>query len=98
MPEKIKMEYPLMQKMAQTFNEGSQQLQQINQAMKQIAEMLDSEALKGDGGAAFSDAIRGPLSGAIGRLDNKFKELRSDILGAMQDMMGADSDSKGMFG
>jgi WXG100 family type VII secretion target len=97
MPEKIKMQYPLMEAMAKTFNEGAQQLQNTGKIMQQLAQQMEAGALKGDGGQAFSEAITSKLCPAINRLDGKFRELQGDILKAMQDMMSADTTSKGTF-
>lgn len=97
MPDKIKMEYPLMEAMAKSFNEGSQQLQGTGKSMAKIADDMEGGALKGDGGSAFADAIRSKLVPAINKLDAKFKELQGDILKAMQDMQSADKESKSQF-
>jgi len=97
MPDKIKMEYPLMEAMAKTFGEGMQQLQQTSKAMAKIADDMEGGVLKGDGGSAFSDAIKSKLCPAINKLDAKFRELQGDITKAMNDMKSADKESKAQF-
>jgi len=95
--EVIKMNYPLMQEMAQIFQQGAQQLEQTNSEMQNVASTLEDGALLGDGGDAFSDAIRSVLAPAITRLTEKYTELQQDILKAMQDMQQSDNMTERMY-
>lgn len=95
--QKIKMEYARMEEMAKTFQAGGEQLKETMSQMMSIANQLQDGALLGQGGAAFTDAIRNKLCPAISRLENKFMELQKDVVGAMNDMKQADSTSKGLF-
>jgi WXG100 family type VII secretion target len=95
---KIKMEYARMEEMAKTFQQGSEQLKDTLSQMQSIANTLQDGALLGQGGAAFTDAIRNKLCPSISRLEQKFEELQRDILGALKDMQAADSTSKSIMG
>lgn len=97
MTDIIKMDYPKMEAMAQSFRRGSQDLQNTNQAMRNIAKTLEGGALIGDGGSAFVQAINGKLLPAIQKLNEKFDELAQDVEKAMQDMKEADSYSNQQF-
>ena len=77
---KIKMEYDRMDEMAKTFQQGSEQLKDTLAQMQSIANTLQDGALLGQGGAAFSDAIRNKLCPSISRLEQKFQELNKDVL------------------
>jgi WXG100 family type VII secretion target len=97
MSNTIKMNYPLMEEMAKTFRQGSQQLQETLKEMKSLSQMMSDGALLGRGGVAFTEAIQGKLCPAIVRLDKKFLELEKDIKDAMADMKEADKTSKSQF-
>ena len=93
----IKMDYGLMEDMSRTFLQGVEQLQDTMQAMQNVANELEDGALLGRGGVAFTDAIRGKLCPAIGRLTDKYQELAEDIQKAMEDMKSADTSSERMY-
>jgi WXG100 family type VII secretion target len=95
---KIKMEYARMEEMAKTFQQGSEQLKDTLSQMQSIANTLQDGALLGQGGAAFTDAIRNKLCPSISRLEQKFEELQRDVLGALKDMQAADATSKSIMG
>ncbi len=97
MSDIIKMDYPLMQQMSRTFQQGGEQLQDTMQEMQNIANMLEEGALLGQGGTAFTEALRNTLCPAIARLTDKFQELDNDIRVAMQRMQEADQKSESMF-
>jgi len=95
---KIKMEYARMEEMAKTFQQGSEQLKDTLAQMQSIASTLENGALLGQGGSAFSDAIRNKLCPSISRLEQKFLELQKDVLSAMKDMQAADATSQRIMG
>ena len=97
MSNEIKMDYGLMEDMNRTFLQGVEQLQDTMQAMQNIANEMEDGALLGQGGAAFTEALRDKLSPAISRLIEKFEELADDINKAMEDMRSADESSQRMF-
>ena len=95
--DEIRVVYELMEEMSQTFDAGVEQLQDTMQEMQSVASTLEDGALLGDGGDAFKDAIRGKLCPAIGRLTDKFSELKEDVVAAKNYAEEADKQSKGMF-
>lgn len=97
MADIIKMDYPKMEAMANSFRQGSQQLQQTAQQMRAVAKNLEDGALIGQGGSAFVEAINTKLLPAIQRMNAKFEELAKDIEKAMQDMKQADAYSQQQF-
>jgi WXG100 family type VII secretion target len=97
MADVIKMDYGLMEDMAKSFKDSSQQLQEIKSAMQSIAQTMEGGALLGAGGQAFASAIREQLLPAITRLGEKLDQLSADVKGAEDDMKQADSTSKGFF-
>jgi WXG100 family type VII secretion target len=86
-----------MDEMAQTFNQGVEQLQDTLQEMQTITNVLEEGALLGRGGDAFKEALRGKLSPTLSKLTEKFEELRDDVLAAKQYAEEADRQSKSMF-
>lgn len=93
MSDIIKMNYPLMQEMAQAFAQGTDTLETTVSEMNAIANLLAEGALLGMGGASFEDATRGTLIAVLQRLQEKFVELQGDVTEAMGDMQSADSDT-----
>jgi WXG100 family type VII secretion target len=93
----IKLNYAMAEEMAQTFNQGAEQLQDTMLEIQSLANMLDSGALKGRGGTAFVEAIRNKLSPAITRLTEKFQELEGDVKAAIEAMREADSTAQSGF-
>lgn len=97
MADEIKVDYPLMDEMTQTFLKGVEQLQDTMQEMMSIANALEEGALLGRGGTAFTDAIRGKLCPAISKLTDKFQELAEDVKKAKEYAQQADQQAKSMF-
>lgn len=79
MSDEIRVVPELMDNMTQTFLQGVEQLQDTMQEMQRIANTLEDGALLGEGGQAFTDAIRSKLCPAISRLTDKFQELAEDV-------------------
>jgi len=93
----IKLVYASAEAMSQAFNKGGEQLQDISQEMQNLANTLQSTALKGTGGDAFVDAIRNKLCPSLAKFIDKFKELDGDVKEAIKLMKEADEASKGKF-
>ena len=89
----IKLDYPLMEEMCRTFQKGIEQLENTLQEVQSIANTLEEGALLGQGGAAFTDALRSKLSPAIGRLTDKFKEMDQDVKAAMEQFRSQEDPS-----
>lgn len=97
MADKIKLDYGLAEEMIKTFQQGHQQLNDTLKEMQNIANTLEQGALRGDGGQAFVEAIRGKLVPAIGRLADKFNEEAEDVQKAVEYMKEADQEAKSKF-
>jgi len=97
MQDEIKMEYPLMEEMKRTFQAGREQLQETLTELNSIADKLEGGALLGDAGSAFSEAIRGALTAAVNKLNDKFEELEGDIQYAVDQMRQAEEKAKSSF-
>lgn len=95
--EVIKMDYSDMEEMSRTFQQGSAQLKETLKEMRALAEILEGGALLGQGGTAFTNAIQTKLVPAIDRLDEKFEELRGDIVDAVNYMKDADRTAKNYY-
>jgi len=97
MADKIKIDYQLADEMVKTFQQGSEQLQQTLREMQGIASTMEGGALLGNGGNAFTDAIRTKLCPAIDKLNQKFLEMAKDVEFAANKMREADERSGKMF-
>ncbi|HMQ51346.1 MAG TPA: WXG100 family type VII secretion target [Anaerolineae bacterium] len=93
----IRMDYDLMQKMAQDFQYSAEELQDMLTEIQNIANQMNEGALVGRGGDAFEAALRGPLSSTLTKLIMKFQELRTDVIVAMKEMKEADVESAQKF-
>ena len=65
--------------------------------MKKDADQIRNDALKGDVGETFADALSGPFVQSATRLGEKFKEVAADIRAAMEDMRAADQGAGSNF-
>jgi len=97
MTDEIKLVYATAEDMIHTFQQGVESLENTLQEMQSVANTLEDGALLGQGGEAFTDAIRSKLAPAISRLTDKFKELAGDVQQAIQYMQEADKTSAGKF-
>lgn len=95
--QKIKLNYEQADKMAKTFKQGAQQIQQTMQEMQSIAQTLEEGALLGRGGKEFAEAIKGKLCPSLKKLSAKYTELERDVHAAIKSMREADSESKQQF-
>lgn len=85
-----KMNYPMVERMMRTMDDGAKRLESSIGEMNKVATTLDQGGLRGDAGAAFVQAIRGSLIPSMQRLQEKFKEQQGDLLVAMNAMKEAD--------
>ena len=98
MADIIKMNYPLMEEMAQGFRQASETMETAIAEMNQIAQMLTDGALLGRGGQNFEQSVRQTLVTTLQRMQEKFTELASDINAATEAMRGSDSEVQGFVG
>ncbi len=93
MADIIKMNYQEMEEAAATYKQAALTIDEMTAEVKTIATMLEDGGLLGNGGSAFVDALNSNLVNALTRMNEKFVEVTGDLLGAMDDMQAADSDS-----
>jgi WXG100 family type VII secretion target len=97
MADKIKLNYPMAEQMARTFNQSSQQIDTTIKEMKAISDTLKNGALLGQGGQAFAEAIDTRFVKSLDKLSKKFLELDKDVRAAIAAMRQADEESKRQF-
>ena len=95
MADEIRMDYELMDNMKRAFVESAKQLETTLAEVQSIANDLEGSgsndgALLGDGGQAFTEAIRVKLSPAISRLRDRFESLGERVDKAKAEMQAAD--------
>lgn len=97
MADQIRVNYEALQEMSDICLATYENLDNVLNNIRQIANGMTSEALVGDVGQAFSDALTGPFSASVKRLAEKFKEISDDIRQASDDMKSADSSASSNF-
>lgn len=97
MSERIRVNYPALQEMAQHCDSVAERLVQTVQMGRKVAGDMNNGALVGDTGEAFSAALAGPFTSSVMKLSMKFREVARDIRGAIADMQAADRDAGGNF-
>jgi len=97
MADEIRLVYDSAEDMSTAFKKGVEELQDISQEMQNLATTLEEGALKGTGGEAFVEAIRGKLCPSLAKFIAKFNELDKDVQTAIRLMRAADAKSKKML-
>lgn len=97
MADKIKLNYPAMEEMAQHIKGVQQRLGQTTQLAKSIAQEMQGGALVGDAGEAFVNALNSAFIPSVNKLSQKFAEVADDIKKAIQDMQAADKRAGSAF-
>ena len=97
MSDKIRVNYPALEEMAQHFEKLAQETEDIVRNMGKMGQQLADSAMIGDTGDAISTAIAGPFSASSMRLVSKFREVAQDIKSAIADMRAADRDAGAGF-
>ncbi len=97
MADVIKVNYEALEEMAALCQKNAENLEGTLTRIKEIANGMNSEALVGDVGMAFSEALLGPFSNSITKLSEKFTVVSNDIRSAMDDMRQADEKAKSGF-
>lgn len=97
MADKIKLNYPQMEEMAQHLKAVSQRLLQTTRLARSIAQEMQGGALVGDAGEAFVNALNSAFVPGVTKLSQKFDEVSKDITQAINDMKAADSRSRSEF-
>lgn len=94
----IKMNYPMMEDMASTFQQSADQIEATIGEINNIVGMIDGGGLLGQAGDMYSEACSAMLVPALNKLQEKMLELKGDVLGAMEDMKGSDDQTTRMYG
>lgn len=94
----IKMDYQMMAEMKDTFQKSAEELDDTLHQMEKVAEMLEGGGLIGEGGSAFTDAVRNALNPKIKELMQKFEEIQRDIGNAVEAMQQSDTTSSSEMG
>jgi WXG100 family type VII secretion target len=97
MNDKIRLNYPAMQQMAQQCVQVSQRLGETQQLVKQLAQQMQSGAFLGAAGEIFANALSSSLANAVQRLADKFTDINNEIQGAIADMQAQDQAAGGRF-
>lgn len=93
----IKMNRAKMDAMSQAFRTSGQTVQEVTAEMQKVAQLLSEGALLGEGGNALAEVVGNNLVQVLNRIREKFEELDGDILVALDEMYGADSDTAGLY-
>ena len=93
----IKMNRAKMDAMSQAFRTSGQTIQEVTAEMQKVAQLLSEGALLGEGGNALAEVVGNNLVQVLNRIREKFEELDGDILVALDEMYGADSDTAGLY-
>lgn len=98
MADLIQMNYAMVQEMSQKCTQTAQLLQDTMREINQVAEQLDGGVLVGRAGQALSNGLRSRLNPSINRLQEKFREISGDLMGALGDLQSSDRKAGGYFG
>lgn len=98
MAEKIRVNYQALEEMAQLCDKTAQLLEDSTiKKASDAAQQMANGALVGEVGETLGDALRGPFSTSVKKLQAKFEEIGRDIRAAIRDMKSADSEAAGKF-
>lgn len=97
MSDIIKMDYPAMEDMANTFRDGAQTLEDLSKRLENMAGRMEGGVLLGKGGDAFQNNLRSRLVARIKKLQAKFEELQGDVWGALVDLRDGDHEAGSRF-
>jgi uncharacterized protein YukE len=98
MNDKIRVNYQELEEFAKRCDAiASRILESHVPFVKKNADEIRNEALKGDVGETFADALSGPFVQGSTKLGEKFKEVAADIRAAMEDMRAADQGAGSNF-
>ncbi len=89
----IKMNYPMVERMAQTMKRSDKTLERCIDEMNKIISTLEQGGLRGDAGAAFAQTMRQSLIPSIQRLRAKSEEENKDLQKNIEIMKAADRKS-----
>jgi WXG100 family type VII secretion target len=97
MADKIRLNYPQMEEMAQHLKMVQQRLLQTTRLARSAAQEMQGGAMVGDAGEAFANALNTAFVPAVTKLSQKFGEVSDDIKKAISDMQAADKRAGSAF-
>jgi uncharacterized protein YukE len=97
MADQQKMVYAVVEEMQSTLNIAAEDLSEVAEAMKRVAQMIGNGALLGMGGDSFVDALNGKFAPAIERLAERLRDEGNYVQREIDDMREAEQRSRGLF-
>jgi len=97
MADQQKMVYSVVEEMRSALNIAAEDLSEISEAMKRVAQMIGNGALLGMGGDEFVDSLNGKFAPAIERLADRLRDESNYVQGEIDDMREAEQRSRGLF-
>lgn len=98
MGSKIRVVFASMERMAGTFDQSRERLQDSIGVMLKLADQLETSALKGDAGSEAANQLRSTLVPAMSKFADKMGELKDDVIAAMNLQKDEDNNTKGFMG
>lgn len=96
MPD-VKMNYPSVDEMIQSFTKAAGQLQDTSAAMKNVVSMLQGGALVNNTGDKMVEALNSTWIPMINDAMDHCQKLASELQQAMQDLVDQDTSAQGRF-
>ena len=93
----VRIDYAMVEEMGRLFSEASKQIEETTSEMLKIASSMESGALMGDTGEAFTQAIRSDLNNSLNRMKEKLDELVGDINGVIAAYRDGDQNAASRF-
>lgn len=94
----IRVVFASAERMANTFAQSREKLQDSISVMLKLADQLETSALKGDAGAEYANQLRSTLVPAMNKFAMKMDELNQDVIAAMNLQKQEDERTKGFMG
>ena len=79
MTDKIKLNYPQMEEMAQHLKSVEQRLLQTTRLARSAGQEMQGGAMVGDAGEAFVNALNSAFVPGVTKLSQKFGEVSDDV-------------------
>lgn len=98
MSDIIKMDYPKMEAMRQSFVSGADVLEDVQKRVIELSKKAEGGVFLGEAGETFSNALSFKLYTSVRKLRDKFEELAEDIQAAVDSMEAADNSTTGTMG
>lgn len=97
MSDTIRMNFQAMENMAKAFKDGSQELQEIEAKVKELAGVIEEGALGGKAGARLSEILSNELAHNVSWLREELDEQEKDVREALHQMQNADEIAKDYY-